>query len=40
MQSRSPWIARGIKKPLKLKQRLYVKSLKNGTNKNEVEYRI
>ena len=35
----SPWITRGIKKSSKRKQKLYVKFLKNGNSKNELEYR-
>ena len=34
----SPWIARGTKKSLKRKQKLYVKFLKNRNSKNEIEY--
>ena len=35
----SPWITKGIAKLLKKKQRLYEKSLKNRTPKNEEKYK-
>ena len=36
---KSPWITNGIKKPSKMKQRLYQEFLKKRTEKNESEYK-
>ena len=35
----SPWMSKGLKKSSKLKQKLYIKFLKNKTTQNETIYK-